>query len=238
MLSLIVNHIKGRLGATHRRLELDDDQIVQLLQEETLNTLSVYFPFFLTYKLDLNESRVEGSRNEYYVPMDIEGYRLMGVEKVIPSTGANITGNGMAYGILGTDMLSSMTNFLNTKLAGGMTAAMLPPETFEYRHPGMLRLHNVYTHGHAVLMLKTTHRSDFGTLAPGLLESVKKLALADVANDLLGIRQYFQNVGTTFGEINLNLDTLQRWADSRDDLIETFRKNQLKNSGVKKMYMC
>ena len=71
----------------------------------------------------------------------------------------------------------------------------------------------------------------------GLLETVKKLALADVANDLLGIRSYFQNVGTAFGELNLNVDQLKEWADKRDDVIELLRKNQLKNTGVRKIYV-
>lgn len=236
MLNLIMNHIKGRLGATHRKLELSDDDLVRLLRDETLNTLSVYFPYFIEYRIDMRNDRVENMSNTYHLPTEIGGFRLLGVEKVIPATGNNVSGNALAYTILGGDAMSAMSNFMNTKLSNGMSMAMLPPETFQFMPPNLVRLHNYYTQGSALCVLKTTHREDFTTFSPGLLESIKALALADVSNDLLGIRQYFSNVGTTFGEINLNLESLQQWSGRRDDLIESFRKNALKNSGIKKMY--
>jgi hypothetical protein len=235
MINDIVNHVKSRLGASHRRLELSEEDIVSLLQTETLTTLSVYFPFFLEYQLDTESNLVEGMGNTYNLPTELMGFRTIGVEKVIDSMGFSTT-NGMNFGILGSDMTSSMTNFLNQKLVNGMTMAMLPPQTFQFIPPGLLRVHNSYSGRYLFCVLKSTHRKDFSTLPFGLLESVKKLALADVANDLLGIRNYFQNVGTPFAEINLNLDQLKEWADKRDDLIESFRKNQLRNTGVKKIY--
>jgi hypothetical protein len=236
MINEIVNHVKSRLGMTHRRLELSEEDIVNLLQTETLPTLSVYFPFYLEYMLDTQTTLVEGMGNTYNLPTELMGFRIIGCEKVIDSLGYTAS-SGMNFGILGTDMVSSMTNFMNTKLSNGLTMAMLPPTTFQFMPPNLLRVHNTYSGRNLFTVLKSTHRKDFSTLPFGLLESVKRLALADVANDLLGIRNYFQNVGTTFGEINLNLDQLKEWSDKRDDLIESFRKNQLKNTGAKKIYV-
>ena len=64
-----------------------------------------------------------------------------------------------------------------------------------------------------------------------------KLAMADVAGDLLGIRNYFSQIETTFGEINLNTELLSSWVEKRDDVIEQLRNNQLKNAGAKKIWV-
>ena len=238
MLNEIVNHIKSRLGTTHRRLELSDDEIVSVIQTETLNTFSVYNPFFLEYVINLDTDKVEGSDNTFNIPIEIEGFKVIGVEKVF-NLSASMLSYGIAsasYGILGTDLSSSISAFINAKLASGISSVMLPPETFQYIHPSILRVYNIFPQQKMMCIIKTTHRKDLSTIPYGFLETFKKLALADVCNDLLGMRMYFQNIGTTFGEINLNTDMLKEYADKRDDLIETLRKNMLKNSGVKKIY--
>ena len=65
---------------------------------------------------------------------------------------------------------------------------------------------------------------------------IKKLAFYDVALDIYSIRRYFSSLSTTFADIELNLDDLSV-SDRRDDLIETLRKNQLKNPGARKIYI-
>jgi hypothetical protein len=237
MIAELVNNIKARLGASHRNLELDDRDIVNLLQNETLKTASIYNPFFLEYLLDPETEQVEGMGNVFNVPMEIAGFETMGVEKVFAAQNTASMYGLVPYGILGGDIGTIMGNYLNMKLANGITGLMLPPDTFQYVHPGMLRIFNTYTQNKYFVVLRTTHKKDFSTFPYGLRETIMKLALADVANDLLGIRTFFQNLGSTFAEINLNTDMLNNWADKRDDLIENMRKNQLKNAGVRKIYV-
>ena len=237
MINEIVNHVKSRLGATHRRLELSDQDLVTLLQQETLTTLSVYNPFYVEYMVDTTTDRVEESDNTFNLPQEIFGFRVIGVEKVLPSSSTGMGVSSASFGMLGTDLSTAISAFLNAKLSAGVANTFLPPETFQYIPPNLLRIFNIFPQVKMYCVLRTTHKKDFSTLAFGLLETVKKLALADVANDLLGIRTYFQNVGTTFGELNLNTDQLKDWADKRDELIENLRKNMLKNTGTKRIYV-
>ena len=237
MIAELVNNIKARLGASHRNLELDDRDIVSILQNETLKTASIYNPFFLEYLLDPETERVEGMGNVFNVPMEIAGFETMGVEKVFAAQNTASMYGFVPYGILGGDIGTIMGNYLNMKLANGITGLMLPPDTFQYVHPGMLRIFNTYTQNKYFVVLRTTHKKDFSTFPYGLRETIMKLALADVANDLLGIRTFFQNLGSTFAEINLNTDLLNNWADKRDDIIESMRRSQLKNASVRKIYV-
>lgn len=236
MLNEIVNHIKSRLGASYRKLELSDDQLVQILQQETLNAVSVYNPFFLEYNLDLLSSKIEGSDNTFNVPLEVGGFRTIGVERVYSSSGGSNAGLN-TFNILGTDLLTAMNNYANSKLMAGFATTMMPPETFQYIHPGLLRLFNLQTSNRAFIVLRTTHRKDFGTFPYGLRESIMKVALGDVANDLLGARNFFQNISTPFAEINLNTDQLKEWSDKREEAMENLRKNQLKNANVRKIYV-
>jgi hypothetical protein len=237
MINEIVNNIKSRLGASHRKLELDDRELVQLLQNETLHTLSIYNPFFLEYSLPANLNKVDGSNNTFNLPEEIEGFRTIGVENVFLNQTSIMTGNGMAYGILGNNIGALMSSYMDSKMINGLQALMLPPDTFRFIPPNILRIFNNYPQSNYMVIIKTTHRKDFSTFPYGLRETIMKLALADVANDLLGIRGYFQSIGSTFADINLNLDLLNNWADKRDDIIESLRKNQLKNTGTRKIYM-
>ena len=236
MINEIVNHIKARLGAHIRKLELSDEALIRCLQTETLMTLSIYNSFYCEYVLDTQADIVPNTSNTFYIPEEIEGFRILGVEKVYPSF-QNFMHNGMLFAVLGQDITNVMSNFVNIKLSANVASAFLPPETFQFIPPNHLRLYNQYGNRNMVLTLKTTHKKDFTTFHYGLRETIMKLALADVSIDLLGIRRYFQNLSTTFAEINLDLDILQQYADKRDDIIESMRKNILKNTGIKKIYI-
>lgn len=234
----IINNIKARLGASHRNLELDDSQLVKILQEETLKTLSIYLPFYVEYLLVFKDNRVEGQMNMYNIPEVIGGqFKVIGVEKVIPSFLAQTGLSTGWYGVLGGDMRAAMSNFLSAKTAASALSSMMVPETFQFLPPSIIRIFNGFSQDSAFLILKTTHKLDFSTIPFGYREIVMKLAMADIAGDLLGIRNYFQQINTTFAEINLNVDLLQNWLEKRDDVIEQLRNNQLKHSGAKKIWV-
>jgi hypothetical protein len=237
MINDIVNHIKARIGTYKRDIELDDDAIIRCLEQETLKTLSVYFPYYVEWTLDTTLEKVPGMSNVFYLPELIaDRFYVFGVEKVIPA----ITQSGMSQltNIYGSN-LPSLSNYVDTKLNSTFNSLLSMPDTFTYLPPNMVRLNNINAlvgYNAMKCILKVTHSRDFKTFPFGLRETIKKLALYDVCLDIKGIRQYFSTVNTTFGEIQLNMDLFDV-SDKRDDLIETLRKNQLKNSQVKKIYI-
>ena len=236
MINDIIRHVKARMGAYSRKLELDDDSLIRILEQETLPTLSVYFPYYIEYILDTVTNQLPGANNQFYLPSEIEGFYLLGVERVLPCIGASqSTGMGNVYG----GVMPSLNNFINMKLDQTILSAFMVPNTFTFFPPNTIRLNgelNFTMYKRLNLTLKVTHNKNFSTFHPGLREIIMKMAFYDIALDILGIRKYFQSLSTTFGEVDLNLDMLEV-SDRRDDLIETLRKNQLKNSVVKKIYI-
>jgi hypothetical protein len=231
-----MRHVKARLGAFSRKLELDDDAILSVLEQETLPTLSIYFPYYLSWILNVKEEKVPILNNTYYLPINIEGHRLIGVEKVLPKFGnTQSTGLGNIYG----GILPSFNNYISMKLDATLLSAFMVPQTFTFTAPNMVRLNGEYNFAEFdsyMFVLKTTHPKNFSTFPYGLRETIMKLAFYDVALDVLAIRKYFVSMSTTFGDIDLQLDPLEM-VTQRDDLVELMRKNQLKNALVKKVYI-
>jgi hypothetical protein len=235
MIVNLLNFIKSKLGSSSVKLELSDDDIVTILQQETLKTISVYNPFYVEYMLNMDTDLVEGSNNTFYIPDNIYGFIPFGVEKVINAS--SFTSYNQ-WGVLGGDLRTAMELVINSKMINNLEVLTLPPQTFQYIQPNIIRLNTSFlpSLSRILLVLRTTHKDDFSTIPFGLRETVKNLAMSDVCSDLLGMRTYFQNLTTPFAEINLNVDYLRDWVDKRNDIIDSLRKNQLKNANAKKIF--
>jgi len=236
MINDIMRYVKARLGAYHRQLELDDDALLDCLENETLKTLSVYYPYYMEWIVNTVTDRVPDLGNHIYIPTEIQGHIVMGVERVLPKFGQiQSTGIGNIYG----GILPSINNFINMQLDASILSAFSIPGTWTFLPPNMLRLNgeiNWTTYPNYNVTLKTTHNKDFSTFQFGLREVIKKLAFYDICLDIYGIRKYFSNLATTFGDLNLDLDVLNV-EDKRDDLIQKLRVDQIYGTRVKKLYI-
>lgn len=236
-INVILNHVKARLGAFIRDLELSDEAIIKVLQEETLPTLSIYMPYYCSYMLDVQKSAVQPLMNTYFIPEKLDDeFTVLDVQAVIPSF-RGMSNTAYFYMPLGGDLQSIITNLAGTKFANTVYGSMINPMTWNYIRPNQLRLDSMYSNQNMLLILKTTHRRDFATFLPGSAEVVKKLALLDVALDIYSVRKYFSNINTTVANFNLDLDFFQSAYDKREELVEKLRLNQLKNPGTKKIYI-
>ena len=256
-ISLIMDHVKGRLGVSHRQIEFSDEALVKCLIDNTLKTLSIYHPFYCMLFMDSKNSEVMPNMNTYYVPTELgDDFELMSVEYIGPmnspvinqsqsSNNTNTSFNSVGHAVYpspytflpsGGNFQSIITSLTTMKIAGTLSNAGLNSFTFDFIPPNMVRLNSPLGTSNLFLIVRTTHKKDFTTLPFGLLDAVKELAFYDVAIDIYSIRKYFSNVKTLFAEINLDMETYQDALSKRETLIERFRKNQLKYSSSKKIY--
>lgn len=232
-INLILDHVKARLGASHKPIELSDEAIIQILQEVTLPQLSIYKPYFCQYRLS-NDNKVEGMANTYFIPDEIEDFKVIGVELLLPgSAGGNM--QPYYFAPLGGDLQSIIVGMSNHKLASSVVSMNINPLTFTFLPPNMLRIFSGYGQAEMIAVLRTTHKKDFTTFPLGMIEDIKKLAFYDVALDILSIRKYFTQVNTNFAQIELDLDPLNV-EDKRDDLIEKMRTEMLRHTSQRKVF--
>ena len=231
----VLDYIKARLGASHRKIEFSDEGLIRCITEQTLPEFSIYFPYFCQYRLDTSDdNKVYGSDTTFFVPETINDFQVMGVQWAINST---LAGSNNQITMLGTCPMAALSALVGARLAHTLsTSTGFTNESFTFLPPNMIRL-NANVGAYPTLVLRTTHRRDLTTIPFGASSLFKELALCDVCLDIIGIRNYFQNIQTLFAQIQLNVDELKNIAEKRVDLIERFRKEQLKSANIRKVYI-
>ena len=233
----IMDYVKARLGVSHRKIEISDDDILRCLQQETLRTLSIYAPFYCYVSLDVDDNEVMPGMNTYYIPEDpIKDFELMGIEKALPMDTGRVS-SSMFYMPAGSDLQSILTSLAMTKLGNTLLAATTMPTTHEFIPPNMVRLSSNYATRACFLICRTTHRKDFSTFPIGFYDTIKELALYDVALDIYSIRKHFSNVQTLFAQIQLDMNFYEQIPDKRRELIDRLRRNQQKWSTTRKIFV-
>ena len=236
-ISMLLDHVKSRLGVSHRHIEFLDDALIKCLEQTTLQTLSVYCPFYCNMIINLNEAEVMPGMNTYFVPETLgDDFNVMGVEYVLPiSTGQSAS--TMFYMPMGGDLQGIITSLAMSKLSNTMLGATVNPQTHQFIAPNMVRLMSTAMTTNAMMIARTTHKKDFTTFPFGMLETIKNLAFYDVAMDIYSVRKYFSNVQTLFAQIQLDMDMYNSIPDKRDELIEKLRTRQLRFSNTKKIFI-
>jgi len=235
-INMLVNHVKARLGVSVRNIELSDSAIMDILMQETLPTLSIYMPYYCLLQLDLPSSAVLPGMNTYRIPEEIQGFRVLEAQAVMPAF-AGVASSAYYFTPMGGDLQNIVSMLATAKMANNMSGAIMPPETWQWLPPSMLRIYSTYTLATVNVLLKTTHKEDFTTFPLGALETIKKLALYDVAMDIYGIRKYFSSLNTIVAQIDLDMEFFQQVPDKRDELVERLRREQLKFGPTKKIYI-
>jgi hypothetical protein len=110
--------------------------------------------------------------------------------------------------------------------------------TFRFRPPDMIEIFpKGWDKDTLDVELRVVHPNHLRTIPHGSREVFLDLFLADLATDVLGIRQFFSNIQSPFGDIEISLDRLTEAKDKRPDIIEKLTMSQLKNTGRKRIYI-
>jgi hypothetical protein len=217
--SKIVNHVKARLGASVRGLELDNDAIAKVLKEETLPTLSIYFPKFIGYIVDTKEDIVDNQRGLFYINTPTT---LIGAELILSMS---TLGQSGAYDFYDRSFQICPHEFVLAWLQAEVSGFSTIPYSCELVPPNKIRVTPIppsTNENKIALKLKVAH-SDFTEFPPGLRETIFKLARCDVKLDILGLRTVFTNLNVSMADIELGMGTFEQAESERDALLEKIR---------------
>ena len=228
----ILNHVKAKLGSRAHKLELSDSDMVRCLMDNTLKTLSVYFPRMVNVQVDAKRDAVVGVKDvgTYHIkpPNDDE---ILGVVELMGLGFAHHYPHAYAqpHRYPAGDLLDYGTQTMVEGLTSPHTAEFVPPNQVNVRP-------NPAFQDQFLLRCKAAHKN-FSTLPPGLLEHVRNLAEYDIRLDILGERQYFTNVQAEFAEIELNVGPYEEALGRRDELIQLFTSKQHFSANRKKVWV-
>ena len=216
-----INRAKSFLGQNVTgQVDFMDEDILACLDQETLPTLSIYLPWLYDFKVDTVADRIGGREGVYQIRTN--GERLLGVSRVREGVGA--------YG----NMLYDPTLFgdvLDRQLVADRQSATELSLTWDFKSPNIIELFpKGLQYSEVWVECKCVHPTHLRTVPPTAREILRELFLADLAIDVLSVRQYFQNIQSVFGELSLNLDRLQQQADKRSEIIEKLEVKQHKSA--------
>jgi hypothetical protein len=224
----IVNRARSFLGQNVTGpVDFQDEDILSCLDQETLPTLSIYLPWLYDFKVDTVADRIGGREGVYQIRTN--GERLLGVHRVREGVGA--------FGAFPYDPLL-FGDVLDRQLVADRQSASELSLTWDFRAPNILELFpKGLQYSEVWVECKCVHPTHLRTVPPTAREILRELFLANLAIDVLSVRQYFQNIQSVFGELNLNLDRLQQQADKRSEIIEKLEVKQHKSAHARRIWI-
>ena len=229
----VLNRVKARLGTSAHRLELDEEDIAQCIRQETLPTLSVFFPREEAVIINQDKDAVPDDPDigTYYLRAP-SGLTVLGVIEMV---GLDF-GSRYATRFHHMRRAVSFQDVVSEKLVN-MSEGLAPPYVAEFIPPDKFRVTpNPPLNEPFVVKVKTVHK-DFSLFPFGLRETILTLAECDVRMDLLGVRQHFTNVSAEFAEIELNLGPFEDARTKRDELLEKMAAKQHLSASRKKVWI-
>jgi hypothetical protein len=224
----LLNKIERRLGMTVMTLpdNLKKDNWCKIIEEDTLPTYSRYFPYSITILID-NTCFKDGY---YFIDKDLPaGSKIIGVKDIdwqLFSRDSRYGGYGVGfptYDYLGRDY--GVDDIALTQVTTDISSLFNLGIYIEFEYPNKVRL--VSINGAPIsryrpfpLKIYLEHPSNLMTISPTMMEEFEKLAQSDIAIFLYQNLKYYDNQDNVYTQLDLKLETLQEWANKRDDIVK------------------
>lgn len=226
----LLNKIERRLGT--RVLNLPDnlkkDSWATVVEEETLDTFSRFFPYKMTMPINDDTCKI---KNGYYLLNEdlFNGIEIIGVRDITWSefgSDSTIGTQSSAYGMFDiftnpygledialmqvrSDQLSLFNN--------GIYIEFEPPNRIALKNCINTNLNTSFKNFKVDVLLK--HSSNLNTISPTKMETFEALAKSDIATYLYNELKYFDNLETVFASTDLKIGDLQTVAQEREMII-------------------
>ncbi|QQO92456.1 hypothetical protein CPT_Machias_062 [Staphylococcus phage Machias] len=229
----VLNYIERDTGFLFNELELNPDEIIKTVERFTIPTFSKFHP--KQERIIVKpEDKVEGTQNVYYIDSPNP---IVNINRVIGANNniSNLTGYAGSMSPYAGFMMGSP---IDSQMMADLMAINLNPSTFRYLHPNKIEIMNgsVMSTTNLLIIANTYHDKHFGSIPNNMHDYFLELASYDVQMSLYSMRGRFQNLQTTFGELNLNMDDLRDAREKRRELVEKMENNSIYNSNRKKLF--
>ena len=231
----LVDKIERRLGTKPLGLPKDickDRWVEDCIIPDTLETFSRYFPHIVRIKIDTKHKK-----GDYYlIDQDfINGEEIIGIRDVaFDEYGSDSLYIQQAAGLGVYDYMSTSTSYSmdDVMLLQGradLVSVFNNQIYVDFKEPNLVKLVNVTgsdisnSLGYIPLDVFIKHPSNLMTIPVTQMETFEALAIADVASYLVAYLRHWEGLETVFANVELKLENLEKYADRRDDIIQTIK---------------
>lgn len=223
----LLGHIKTFMGHITRVIPITDDEIMEIVFQETLPVYSSYFPYFkyITVNVDRDQTERPGVYRIVHEPE----MRLLGVTEILRDP---IYSSGAPYYM----PYFNTTNVFEAQAAADLNSMTTVPTTFRFFPPNIIEVFPKYCYSYDFMAkCMFEHPRHLTTITPNMWIQFKKLALLDVKIAIYEMYVMLEGISTAFGNIDLKLDSFSNAKDERNTLIEEFEKRYLQQAHRKKI---
>ena len=224
----VLRHVHMKLGTAYRPIPLSDEDILEIINQETLYTFSNFYPYLYTFTFDGAENVIPGDMGKYRIPIENKGLEILGISKLWRSEGYY---TGQLYPNYCTN------NFFELQVATDFSSAVQVPDTFRFYEPNIVEIFPKSRINYQLMVeLKCIHPQHFGTIPLSLREEFLKLCVLDIKIALWNILKNYDQLNTAFGTINLRIEDYENAETERRELLELWRSQYFKEPNRKRIW--
>ena len=228
----VLDFVKSNLGFPFMHLELEDADIIDYIQKNTVKEYSYYVPQVTKVPLNTNleSAKVPGIGNEYYI-WEPQGLEILNIVEIYMSA-SDLYFHGhppigpMSMGEIGEWALS-VSNSMMVKMFSTYDY------TFEFKHPNVVRISPASTTnlGTVIIEYERQQPPDLSGIPNDLQSYFKDLALADIMIVLGRIRKRYGNgnLKSPFGDIPLESEIFDEGKELKSKTIEVLERLYVPN---------
>lgn len=233
-MTLLLNKIERRLGT--QQLNLPDYMsknvwAKEIICNDTLDTFSRYLPNKMPYVLG-----PENKKNDYYLIDEsiCNNIQILGVGDIDwHAWSAHYP--GLLYGGVNSyDMMTSgvdFETFTDIQMMADHVSAFSNGIYLEFVPPNKIKLNIIISSSFLTnyqtipINLFVKHADNLKTIPPTQMELFERLAISDVATFLYEQLKMYDNLETTYSNIDLKLSSLEEKSRDRQQIIEYLESN-------------
>ena len=241
----LLNRAKRKLGIKTFILPLSDEELLDILYEDTMPTFNRFYPRSAILKLDLNSlepaeyataslPQVSYGRRAYHI--DITQYgsdlEIIDIEDV-----QSVNSDLSDYRVYNVGFQNGYDLFMDAFANASLMAMLSTPIIFYYQAPDILVLDEpgIINRNIVSVTFLLNHASDLSTIKNTYYDKLNALFMLDLQITLFACMKHMDKIDTTFGQIDLKIDSWENAEDKRKELETEWESNFISHR-QKKVY--
>lgn len=230
-MNALLNKIERRLGVKQLNLPdylSKDKWAEEVIENETLDTFSRYFPNSMHIVLDLSQRKKDGYYLiDEYVPDGVEILGVRDIDWSLFSKDSLRLQEAQGYGTY--DFMTNnygLDDIALLQMRADHMSLFNNQIYVDYKPPNMIKLSTItgadITRGMKSFPIEILikHASNLMTIPPTMMEIFEELAEADVAKFLYENLKYYDGLETVYANIDIKVSDLENKASKREDIVQ------------------
>jgi hypothetical protein len=225
--------------------EIKRDKWVEVVTGTSLLDFSKYVPNEVPYQVHTSTMDKDGWYyiDESFIPGNVKilGIRDLDFE-MLSRDSTSIVGSSY-YGVYDTQSIYSFTDVMDVQMLADTNSIFNNGIYVEFKEPNRIRLKTStrdfikYPAPTFPITIYLSHAENLLTISPTKMELLEELSACDIAKFLYATLKYFDHFETSFGNVELKLETIEEYKNKRDEVMQKLKDGFISAGGSYPLFM-